>query len=129
MRNVVVIPGELLIERAEGVLKARRRPLYVSQQEAKKWVDRGEAEWLGHGEKRIRLTSLGQKRFVEIKPTLRLRGRSAVLGEEVVSTTEPWARVFELQQLRHRRKKYKTKLRPSSREKMKILKPGYITAV
>jgi hypothetical protein len=100
VRNVIVIPGEVVIEKGKDTQKREGRQLYFSQQQARNWVGRGEAEWLGRGEKRIRLTPSGQKRFLEIKATLRLRGRSAVLGEEVALSNEPWARAFEHQQLR-----------------------------
>ena len=105
MRNVIVIPGEVVIEKGKDTQKRRGRPLYFSQQEARNWVERGEAAWLGRGEKRIRLTPSGQKRFLEMKATLRLRGRSTVLGTAIVLSNEPWARAFEHQQLEPARRR------------------------
>jgi hypothetical protein len=92
---------EKLGETRRSVFEKRHgRPLYFSQQEARSWVNRDEAEWLGAGEKRIRLTPKGQRRFLEMKGTCRLRGRSTVLGEAVVLSNEPWARAFEHHQLK-----------------------------
>jgi len=86
VRNVLVLTGE--------------RPLHFTRQEAESWVRSEDAEWQGHGHKRILLTSSGRSRYREIKPTLKVRGFSAVVGEVVALSREPWARAFVSQQLR-----------------------------
>jgi hypothetical protein len=99
VRNVIVIPGELVIESGDGARKMHGKPLYFSHQNARGWVDRKHAVWVGQGEKRIRLTPSGQKFFLEMKATLRLRGFSAVVGETVAMADKPWARAFANDQL------------------------------
>lgn len=99
MRNVIVIPGKVVIETGRDTQKRDGRPLYFSHRDARNWVNRGEAEWLGRGEMRIRLTPAGQKRFLEMKATLKLRGFSAIVGGVVAGAKEPWAWAFAKDQL------------------------------
>jgi len=99
VRNVVVIPGELVIESGDGVRKVHGKPLYFSHQNARDWVRGRHAVWVGQGEKRIHLTPSGQKLFLEMKATVRLRGFSAPVGQTVAMANAPWARAFAKDQL------------------------------
>jgi hypothetical protein len=85
VRNVLVLTGE--------------RPLHFTKPEARRWVSSDDAEWQGQGHKRIRLTQKGRVRCHEIKAVLKVRGFSAVVGETIALSKEPWARAFVSQQL------------------------------
>lgn len=86
MRNVLVLTGE--------------RPLHFTRPEADRWVCSTDAEWQGQGHKRIKLTPKGRVRCREIKAVLKVRGFSAIVGETIALSKEPWARAFVSQQLR-----------------------------
>lgn len=89
MRNVLVLTGE--------------RPLHFTRQEAERWVRTGSAVWEGQTRKRIRLTVKGRARYREIKPILKLRGFSTIVGEVIAVSKESWARAFVSQQLGSRK--------------------------
>ena len=92
MRNVLVLTGE--------------RPLHFTRQEAETWVRSRDATWEGQTHKRIRLTPAGRARYRELKPILKLRGFSTVVGEVIAVNKEPWARAFASQQLDARKGKW-----------------------
>jgi hypothetical protein len=80
MRNVLVITGT--------------QPIHFSNREAQAWVDTKDALWEGRAHKRIRLTKAGLARFRDSKLTIKIRGFSAVVGEAIACSKEPWARTF-----------------------------------
>jgi hypothetical protein len=85
VRNVLVLTGE--------------RPLHFTRQEAESWVGSKDATWEGQTRRRVRLTVKGRARYREIKPILKLRGFSTVVGEVIaLNREEPWARAFVGQQ-------------------------------